>query len=74
MLLKADVMEMPDPIVKYEINFEESTQAIKAFIELYKYILLDIYQKQQYKIPYIVNPFKQFWADLTYTHRLKSLA
>lgn len=60
MLLEADVMEKPETILRYEINFEENLQAVKAFIQLYKYIVLDVYQKQLNDLPYIVNPFKQF--------------
>lgn len=59
-LLEAGVVEMPDIIQKYEIDFSTNMQPVKAFIYLYKQVVLDLYIKTIHNLPYIINPFKQF--------------
>ncbi len=73
-ILQAWVLEIPDVIEKYVIDFTTNMQPVKAFIELYKSVIFDLYIKSTYQAPFIVNPFKQFGGDLTYKYRLASLA
>lgn len=73
-ILEAWVLEMPDIIQKYEIDFSTNMQPIQAFIYLYKQIILDLYIKTLYQVPFIINPFKQFWWDIGYKKWLEEIA
>lgn len=73
-ILEAWVLEMPDIIQKYEIDFSTNMQPIQAFIYLYKQIILDLYTKTLYQVPFIINPFKQFWWDIGYKKWLEEIA
>lgn len=72
-LLQAKVMPMPETILKYEIDFTKNMEPVKAFIYLYKQVVLDLYYKSINKNPFIVNPFKQFWADVGYKWFLEQM-
>ncbi len=71
---EAWVLEIPDIIQKYEIDFSTNMQPIQAFIYLYKQIILDLYTKTLYQVPFIINPFKQFWWDIGYKKWLEEIA
>ncbi len=72
-LLDAKVMPIPETILKYEIDFTKNMEPVKAFIYLYKQVVLDLYYKSINKNPFIVNPFKQFWADVGYKWFLEQM-
>lgn len=72
-LLDAKVMPMPEVILKYEIDFTKNMEPVKAFIHLYKQVVLDLYYKTINQAPFIVNPFKQFWAEMGYKKFLEQM-
>ncbi|HMY80877.1 MAG TPA: PD-(D/E)XK nuclease family protein [Candidatus Absconditabacterales bacterium] len=73
-ILDAGILETPDVIQKYEIDFTQNMLPVKAFIHLYKQIIMDLYVKTIYNVPFIINPFKQFGAEVGYKQRLQELA
>lgn len=73
-IMQAWLIETPDIIQKYEIDFTTNLQPVKAFIQLYKQVVGDLYIKSLYQSDFIINPFKQFWWDITYKHWLASIA
>lgn len=72
-LLDAKVMPTPEVILKYEIDFTKNMEPVKAFIHLYKQVVLDLYYKTINQSPFIVNPFKQFWSEMGYKKFLEQM-
>lgn len=69
-LIKNNVLKAPEYITPYVIDYTQDTSSIQAFIEIYKAVVMDIYIKAKYELPFLPNPFKQFGGDKVYAKYL----
>lgn len=70
-LLASWVVKPAQRLLPYVIDIEKDQRPIDVFYKVYECIVIDLYYKQLFNIPFLVNPFKAFGWQEIYKHWIK---